>query len=387
MLAALAMFAAAHVCSAGTPGAWTDGPSMMLSRYAHTATLLASGKVLVAGGTSSDDGSGQSPDIGRPEIYDPDTNTWDWAGTFANWRFHATATLLQSGKVLLVGGENHSSTIASAQLYDPATNDWSDGGTIDPPRFLHTATLLPSGKVLVAGGRYEYLSAVPTDNAELYDPDSNTWAPTASLITARYGHFATLLPSGKVLVVGGFGPDESSPGAELYDPATETWSAAAPLPATIEFPDSLSVLPSGAALVVGSTDDFHSSTALYDADTDAWILAGELVTGRYSAVPAVLQSGQVLDTGGWGDAGPLGSCEIFDPAADTWSETGSFGFAISGHTATVLRSGQVLVTGGNVWFGNTEFTSNGSSLYEPPSSSNADADDDCFESGFDGDRP
>lgn len=58
--------------------------------------------------------------------------------------------------------------------------------------------MLPNGKVLIAGG----LGDGFLDTAEVYDPASGTWAATGNLVTARADHTATLLASGKVLVVG-----------------------------------------------------------------------------------------------------------------------------------------------------------------------------------------
>ena len=65
----------------------------------------------------------------------------------------------------------------------------------------HTATMLPNGKVLVVGG---YNSSGNTiGSAELYDPGTGTWSATGSLAAVRAFHTATLLASGKVLVAGG----------------------------------------------------------------------------------------------------------------------------------------------------------------------------------------
>ena len=63
-----------------------------------------------------------------------------------------TATLLPSGKVLVAGGLDCCSSLSSAELYDPATGMWTATGSMRHGTLFHTATLLPSGKVLVAGG-------------------------------------------------------------------------------------------------------------------------------------------------------------------------------------------------------------------------------------------
>ena len=80
------------------------------------------------------------------------TGTWSSTNPMGTARHEHTATLLPSGKVLVAGGYSSSGFLASAELYDPATNTWSSTGSMGTARNRHTATLLPSGKVLVAGG-------------------------------------------------------------------------------------------------------------------------------------------------------------------------------------------------------------------------------------------
>ena len=97
---------------------------------------------------------------------------------------------------------------------------WLTNSPLHTARYGHTATLLPNGKVIVVGGRDS--NSVSLASAELYDPATGTWIITGSLNIARYDHTATLLPNGKLLVVGGIGIHAVSI-VEQYDPATGVW--------------------------------------------------------------------------------------------------------------------------------------------------------------------
>lgn len=124
---------------------------------------------------------------------------WRSARSMNEARHTHTATLLLSGKVLVVAGQRLSNYLSSAELYDPATDTWTPTGSLNHGRTSYTATLLPGGQVLVVGG---YGSAGRLASAELYDPRAGTWTLKASLNTARNYHTTTVLPSGQVLVAG-----------------------------------------------------------------------------------------------------------------------------------------------------------------------------------------
>lgn len=137
-------------------------------------------------------------------------------------RDYHTATLLRTGKVLVAGGYTGplgSVVLASTELYDPITNRWLEAAPILAPHASHTAALLPDGKVLVASGRS---SGGDTPVAEIYDPATNAWSRAGNLAVARVGATAIALTTGKVLVIGGYA--ETDPPAELYDPTTNSWS-------------------------------------------------------------------------------------------------------------------------------------------------------------------
>src|SRR5207249_4885115 len=124
--------------------------------------------------------------------------TFGDTGSLNTARYAHTATLLPNGKVLVAGGGGSSGFLSSVELYDPDSATSSATATLTTARYLHTATSLPNGKLLVAGGLDS--SGNPSASAELYDPAIGTWSATGNLTTARDFHTATLLPNGKVLV-------------------------------------------------------------------------------------------------------------------------------------------------------------------------------------------
>ena len=179
---------------------WTSAASLALPHGDHTATLMADGRVLVAGGSISFPGE----DLQDTEMYDPMSDTWTSAGMILGEPIdprYASATVLPDGKVLLAGGGDSTDWVLDGNfLYDPATNRWSPGGHLETVRLLHSATLLSNGEVLIAGG-VSYSDVLAS--SELYDPATRTSKPSTNLVTPRAGHTATLLPTGMVLLTGG----------------------------------------------------------------------------------------------------------------------------------------------------------------------------------------
>jgi len=122
---------------------------MSTRRSGHTATVLANGKVLIAGGIESGDQPFSGTATFKAEIYDPNTRTFSPTGNMTTARAGHTATLLATGLVLIAGG----SDLPTAELYDPTTGSFLRTGDMGQPRSSQTATLLPNGTVLLAGGR------------------------------------------------------------------------------------------------------------------------------------------------------------------------------------------------------------------------------------------
>lgn len=190
-------------------GTWAEiGPMVSAGRRRHTLTRLGSGKVLAMAGEG-----GPGP---FAEIYDPAAGTWTaTVPLHVGFTYHSAA-LLHSGKVLIAGGFDGFSILASAALYDPVAETIVPTGFLATPRAVYSLTVLPSGRVLAAGGQDGTGSAIAS--TELYDPVSGTWSPGPAMAVARLAHSATLLPSGRVLVVGGAGTNNAEfASAEEFD--------------------------------------------------------------------------------------------------------------------------------------------------------------------------
>lgn len=337
-------------------GLWSIGVSLATARSRHTATLLPNGKVLITGGYSN------GITLASAQLYDPTSGTWSATGNLVAGRYLHTATLLASGKVLVAGGYNNG-PLASAEVYDPVTGAWSVVGSLNTPRYSHTATLLPNGKVLVVGG----FAFGAIASAELYDPVTGAWTAAGTLANARQLHTATLLPNGKVYVVGGYGTNYLT-SAELYDLASGTWIPTGPLNES-RYYHTATLLPNGGVLIAaGYNGNTLASAELYDpiSGTATTVGVGSLATARQIHTATLLPSGNVLIAGGTDNAGVVASAELFDPAAPSWRATGFLTTPRVEYTATLLRNGKVLVSGGNYTDVNGIPHLNGSAeIYDP----------------------
>ena len=325
--------------------AWTATGSMATSRAGHTATLLGSGKVLVAAGW---DGVW----LASAELYDPGSGTFAATGSMIGGRSGHAATLLGSGKVLIAGGNAGQAVASSAEVYDPVSGMFVATGAMTTPRYDHTATLLGSGKVLVVGG----WNGGELQSAELYDPSgAGSFAATSSMTSARDSHTATLLGSGKVLVAGGFGgtgnPFSCLATAELYDPSGAGSFSATGSMTSARITHTATLLGSGKVLLAGgvsSPGNHLASAELYDpSGAGTFASTGSMAVARGYHTATLLGSGKVLVATGIDSGINVAGVELYDPSgAGAFSLTDPLPMGFTGHTATLLGSGKVLVAGG-----------------------------------------
>ncbi|HDR8961296.1 Kelch repeat-containing protein [Burkholderia vietnamiensis] len=377
-----------------TAGVWQSTTRMVLARYGHTATLLPNGKVLVAGGFGGPGGGGL---LAVSELYDPAHPKWSKAGAMVLPRQAHKAVLLADGNVLVAGGlaadSNNLSATPSAEVYSPTRGVWNRVGNMATGRLGHTMTVLKDGRVLVTGGHRadDVMDDDAFASAELFNPTDGQWAVTASMSIGRRGHTATLLPNGKVLVVGGRmagSNGDATAMAELFDPVKDTWVAVAPM-RNARYGHSATLLRSGKVLVVVGEDvkkagddtkrldaamaevvkekgsDFTSTdlaialakdpgpyrslAEIYDPVTNQWSPAGNLNAARSGARAVLLPNGNVLVARGADDESlDLNSSEIYDVKTGVWRLTAPMNDGVGiGATLTVLPGGEVLAAGGD----------------------------------------
>jgi N-acetylneuraminic acid mutarotase len=330
---------------------WSATGSLATKRESHTATLLDDGKVLVVGGNV------HLGLLDSAELYDPMTGVWRPTGSLNVAReFHA-ATRLADGRVLVVGGYSQPNTLASAELYDPRTETWSVTGSMATPRAMSTATLLSNGRVLVVGGVILGGQVIESlASAELYDPVTGEWTATGNLATGREDHTATRLADGSVIVVGGSHERDGEPievlnSAELYDPRSGAWTSAGTMSAA-RTSHTATLLASGEVLVAGgystaAGDAFPAAAELYDPSTGSWKVTGSMTAVRVNATATLLPDGRVLLAGGADTGDVVASAEIYDPGTGSWVATAKMVTGRDGHEAVLLDDGRVLVVGGH----------------------------------------
>lgn len=300
--------------------------NMTVARAGHTATLLNNGKVLIAGGAT--DATEAATDTA--ELYDPATDTFTAAsGPMTAARVAHTATLLQNGKVLIAGGDiifynNIQNTtimsLASAEIFDPGTGVFTKTGNMTVPRESHTATLLDSGKVLIAGGSAGTLgnsspAATLYATSETFDPSTGTFTAAGTMTTQRDFFTASLLGNGKVLAAGGLSnAADFLETADLFDPTSASFAATGNMTA-IRFYHDASVLNDGTVLLTGGSDGNNralDSAEIYDPAAGTFAITGSMLSIRVWHTSTLLPNGKVLVTGGADNSSaPVATAELY----------------------------------------------------------------------------
>lgn len=351
---AFLLLAALIPSTAGAASYFSPTGSLSTAVQQATASPLADGKALVAGG-----GTGTGTYYATGQIYDPSTGVFTSTGSMANSRGGAVSWPLPDGRVTVAGGYGYpeDNYLNSTEIYDPVTGTFTLGATMGQRRYGGAAAPLPGGKALVAGGGGP---GNPTGftTAEVYDSATATFSPTGNLTQTHFLSSAAPLPDGRVLIVGGLGQN----GADIYDPATGTFSMTQPM-ATVRVGPSASPLPDGRVLVAGGSlsggGGALSSTEIFDPATETFSTGPALPAPRFAAAASPVSGGRTLLAGG-GQAlsNPSATSVIFNTAPEPTASGRAFGdqtvdrpsavrqISVTNLGAQILRIGGAPVLGG-----------------------------------------
>jgi hypothetical protein len=341
-------------------GTFIPTGNMTTARAGHSATLLLDGRVLIVGGDK----------IGTAELYDPTTgifmptgNGTTGHGGESSWAASPNAALLPDGQVLIASG-------SKSEVYDPATGSFTATGNMVSNQREFTATALTNGKVLITGGISKWPDCcLIAAHPELYDPSTGMFSlagpyaeaviPFPSGVVSGLTYTAaTLLSDGKVLIL-------SEPAAEIYDPVSNSFSLTGSMVAVDEGgfwgkPTAIAartatlmtnekVLIAGGEPAYYDTADFPLSRAeLYDSSTGTFTATSSLRVARQEHAATLLADGTVMITGGRINNfyNTTSLAEFYSPSTGTFSGELNMTVARGYHQATRLRDGRVLITGG-----------------------------------------
>src|SRR5581483_9688206 len=309
-IAVLARCAGAHLAR----GASIEPPGSVQMRWGRggaAAVTLNDGRVVIFGGNQY---TGCNPEGCDAEIWNPASKTFTTVTASMNDgpRSRLTATLLDNGTVLIVGGDSYPSYYTS-EIFNPGDNSFTrTTGNPVAPRGGHTATKLSDGKVLIVGGDY-------SGSAEIYDPNAQSFTATSdSPLAGHTDHTATVLCDGKVLIAGGF-----SRTADLYDPVTASFRTSfLPPMVRARHGHTANLLSSCKVLLLGGDARYPATSELYDPSAGGFFVSGPSDnTYRNYHVAVTLDDGKIVIAGSSFDtsSGSSRVLELYDPIANTFS--------------------------------------------------------------------
>jgi hypothetical protein len=300
-------------------------------------------------------------------------DTWSRAPNYAVaacWRGqHDGAVVLEGGtKILVAGGADAAgASLRESAVFDLTQGTWSEPVMLGAHRQLHALTLLPSGKVLATGG-LSAAAGTPLKTAEIFDPMENKWLlATNAMAVGRFGHSATVLENGLVLVAGGSGQRTGGGvvalrSAELFKPSDGTWQAVATDMTdartghtAIALQDGKKVLVCGGSVPVGTADEADLAFCeLYDTATAKWSPSGTMHHGRSAHSATALSATTVLVAGGRAPGATVdgfdpfarATAEVYNIASQTWQVVNPMPAGRAFHRAVPFGAGKALVLGG-----------------------------------------
>ena len=337
-----------------THGAFVETGKMLTPRASHTATLLEDGSVLIVGGITGR----PSVALNSSEIYDPAHGAFLDSGEMTVPRQQAVATRLSDGRVLIAGGSAKGpSRFYTALQQSVGSSEPLDSAEIYDPKSKTFSsvgsmgfTRIPQSATLLDGGKVLLFGF---DSAEVFDPASGTFSTTAKPTATRIENAAVRLNDGRALIAcGGISGSETWKSAEIYDPKSNRFARTGDMAEQLNWCHA-TLLSDGNVLLVGST--LTKKAEIYDPKTGTFSFAGEVLLELAEPLPSRLKDGRVLVTSYAFPGYPLRkgglTAETYDPSSHAFNSMGEVQPERTGYTSTTLKDGSVLIAGGSSDYG------------------------------------
>ncbi|XP_061597320.1 kelch-like protein 31 [Cololabis saira] len=253
--------------------------SQLPAKSFNQCVAVMDGFLYVAGGEDQNDARNQAKHaVNTLSRYDPRFNTWMHLASMRQRRTHFSLAA-SGGRLIAIGGRNVEGLLATTESYLPSSNTWQMRAPMDVPRCCHSSTTMPSGDILVTGG---YVNCAYSRSVVSYSVEADAWVEKPPMETPRGWHCSATL-GGKVYVVGG---SQLGPGGErvdvlsveVFSPESGAWSRAAPLRLGVSTA-GLSVLNDTLFLLGGWNEAekrYKAAVQKYDPATDSWSRAEDL---------------------------------------------------------------------------------------------------------------
>ncbi|KAJ4928170.1 hypothetical protein JOQ06_015967 [Pogonophryne albipinna] len=253
--------------------------SQLPAKSFNQCVAVMDGFLYVAGGEDQNDARNQAKHaVNTISRYDPRFNTWLHLASMRQRRTHFSLAA-SGGRLFAIGGRNVEGLLATTESYLPSSNTWTMRAPMDVPRCCHSSATLPSGDILVTGG---YINCAYSRSVACYSVDTDTWSERAQMETPRGWHCSATL-GGKVYVVGG---SQLGPGGErvdvlsveVFSPESRSWGRAAPLLLGVSTA-GLSPLADKLYLLGGWNEAekrYKAAVQKYEPATDSWSMAEDL---------------------------------------------------------------------------------------------------------------
>ncbi len=309
-------------------GNFDEVGQMEVSRLGGAVAVRDDGTAIIAGGT--DDGG--TPIAVVEEIAagsgEPIRQIGPDAQPLAQ-KSGLTLVALPDRSILLSGGRNEAGFIVSEVVVLNAGDDrFRAAGALAIEREGHTASVGLGSVVYLIGGltRDEAEGVdVATGTIELYRPlDQSVRTLSAELAVPRYGHTATVLTDGRILVVGGLTPQPictDPPCAiaevEVFDPIVGETRTVDEIPGGIH-EHTATLIAGGRVLITGGVDSdgaLRGDAYLFDPEVEALVPTRSLGRPRAEHTAAELCDGTVLLVGGVSEDGTPLPAERYNPAS------------------------------------------------------------------------